>query len=756
MSNDPNQPIRPAQWQQQQSDYVATAPPAPEEVHLADYWALIVAGRKIIYVCLAVALLAGIVISIFTKPTYRARTVLFLDKNQASPFEAEEGGSPRTVAYDPEFLPTQIQLIKGRDVAERVVTQLDLANSGELNAPKKGWWWKEETVEGSAEAEVERIAEKIQEQVEVTPVRGSTVVHVYYTAESPKLAAQVVNAVANSYIDWTLESKFQVINQVNQFTSVQIEQLKAEIDKKARQLQEYGAEKDIISLDASNVTMQNLESVNRDYTAAVADRVAKEARYNEVMTGRPEGIADTASNGLISQLRAEQARLEREYSEKLSLYKPQWPGMIQLKAQIEKSRQHIASEVARVVEKAREEARAEYLTAARREQSLKAVIGGQKKEAQTQNSNSVEYNNLKVEVDTKRALLDVLLKKQAENQILARSRGQRVSNVRVVERAPIPRSKFRPSYKRNLALSLLLGLFAGVAVIFTRDYLDRSVKSAEQVVRFLRLAVLGVIPAVDERGEATAYGYSLRKKKNSAPTSVQSVELIPHRAPRAVISEAYRALRTALLLSQPGGVSSFVITSSLPGEGKTTTAANLGIVLGQLGKRVLIIDADLHKPRMHEVFNISNRVGLVSVLTGTAKPSQAMVQPGMPGVYVLPSGPIPPNPSRLIASETMKNLLVFAKTHFDVVLLDSPPVSPIADALLLGHLTDGIVLTVKAHKTPRNIVARVRDDIMRANVTILGVLLNSFVEKAPGYGTYSYYAAYGQQEAPAEPTAAAT
>jgi capsular exopolysaccharide synthesis family protein len=493
--------------------------------------------------------------------------------------------------------------------------------------------------------------------------------------------------------------------------------------------------------------MQNLESLNRDYAAAVADRVAKEARYYEVQTARPESIADSLSNGLVSQLRSDQAKLERDYAEKLNLFKPEWPAMQQLRAQIEKGRQHLASVVQETVQKARDAARTDYLTAQRREANLKSVMAGQKSEAMALNSNAVEYNNLKTEVDTKRALRDSLMKRQAETEVSSRLRGERISNVRVVDRALAPKTRFRPSYKRNGALGLLAGLAIGIGLAFLIEYLDRSLRSLDQVERSLGLPALGVIPSITQGGSNVySYGYGQLKKgkaKKAAPAAAAvAIELLPHTHPRSTISEAYRAFRTALLLSRAGGLKSLLITSTLPGEGKTTTSVNLSVALAQLGKRVLLVDGDLHKPRIHEVFKVSNRVGLVSVLAESVDPQTLIVPTSIANLFVVTSGPHSPNPSGLLSSPAMRKFLDAATHNFDYVILDAPPVGAVADAIVLGYQVDGAVLCVRGGKTPREAVARVRDRLVRSNVRILGVLINNLEEPGTQYGQY-YYDTYG-------------
>jgi succinoglycan biosynthesis transport protein ExoP len=730
-------------------------PATGQEIHLAEYWDVVVKRRRLIGLCVAIALILGAVISILSRPIYRATTTLDIEKDKASPVDVASG--PVVYGgYDPEFLPTQTRLMKSREVAERVIERLNLAQSPEFNPARKGFLFSTDPAVAGKDL-VSRAALKILEIVEVVPIRGTNLVELSYEASSPKLAAEVANSIADSYIDWNLESKYQVVGQASQFLATQIEQLKSEIDRKEQQLQAYGRSKDIVSADPqANGTLQNLESLNRDYAAAVADRVAKEARYHEVQTARPDTIADTLSNGLISQLRQDQARLERDYAEKLNLFKPEWPAMQQLKAQIDKGHQHLDSVIQETVSKARDVARSDYLTALRREESLKGVLQGQKSDAMTLNTNAVEYTNLKTEVDTKRNMLDTLLKKNAETQVTSRLRGERLSNVRVVDRALPPTKRFRPSYGLNAILSLFLGAALGIGLAFLLEYLDRSLRTAEQVERVLRLPALGIIPAVGAEGGGYGYGYgygirALRGRKNAEGGKADkiAIELLPHEQPRSTIAEAYRAFRASLLLSRAGGIKVIAITSSLPSEGKTSTALNLAVVLSQLGKRVVLVDADLHKPRLHETLRISNRVGLVSILAENIPPTDAIQKTSVPGVFVVTSGPNSPNPSGLLSSDAMKKFIEFVSMNFDYVVIDTPPVSPISDALLLGNLTDGVVLAVKGGKTPREQIIRVRDKLLRSNVKILGVLINNLVENTPGYGKYySYGKAYGTTTKP--------
>ncbi|MHB0971445.1 MAG: GumC family protein [Thermoanaerobaculia bacterium] len=723
------------------------APPEgqPRETHLSEYWAIIVKHRRLIAIAVIASLAVAAALSLFTPSTYRATAVLNVERDQMQAFDLQSGAAQGRY-YDPEFLPTQSRLMRSREVAERVVERLKLLQNPEFTTQQSGMTRGADAASKAAsERRLLGAARAVQGGVSVTPIRGTNLVELSYVSSSPKLAADVANAIAEAYIDWHLESKYLIVGQASRFLTTQIEQLRSEISEKERQLQAYSAKTDIISVDPTqNITLQKLESLNRDYAAAVGDRVAKEARYYEIHNARPDAIADTLSNGLISQLRNEQAKLEREYAEKLNLFKPEWPAMQQLKAQIDKGRQHLNEVIQETVDKARENARSEYLTAQRREGSLKAVLQGQKSEAMVLNTNAVEYNNLKTEVDTKRALLDSMLKRQAETEITSRLRGERVSGIRIVDRALPPGARFRPSHKRNVGMGLIVGLMIGVGVAFLIEYMDRSLTRVDQVEQALHLPALGIIPAVGAASR-TLYGYGSKKRRADDPDANIAIELLPHVRPHAAATEAYRAVRASLLLSRAGGIKSLTVTSSLAGEGKTSTVINLAVVLAQLGKRVLLVDGDLHKPRVHEVFRMSNRTGLVSILAEGVPPSDVIVKTKVNNLFVVPAGPISPNPSGLLSSDAMAKLLDFFGANFDYVLFDSPPVSLVADAQVLGNLTDGVVLCARGGRTPREIVARTRDLLIHSNVRILGVVINRLEEHGGAYGYY-YGERYGYGE----------
>ncbi len=715
-------------------------------IDLRRYLELFLRQWKLVAMTAALVVGAAAVKTYLTPPVYRAAAIISIEREKLALEELGVGDGMFTMR-DPDFIPTQIRMIQGREVIEAVVE----ARSDDPTAGKG------KDAEEAREARVSQGVRAIAAQLEVTAVPGTSLIEVAYRSGSPKDAAEMANAVVDAFVTWSRRSRLEQASQVSKFLASQVEQLKKDVQEKERKLAAFGRSRDIVSMDpGTNVSMQKLETFNRDYASAVAERVNKETRYQQLLALSPETIAD--QDPAVIAARAEKQKLEREYAEKLSVWKPDFPAMKQLKERILKSQTYIESASREAATRERERARVEVESARKREEVIRGVLRSQTSETLGQNLNAVEFSNLRVESAASRTLLETMLKKQAETEVAARMSGMRQPTARIVERATRPEYRFYPSYRQNLQKALVLGLFLGAAFVLLVDFLDRSVRTQDQVEKFLQLPALGVIPAVGSgpgRGYGYGYAYGRKRKAAAAPASGKSnaggglpageetIELIPHTNPRSVITEAYRAFRALLLLSRAGGVKSLVVTSAVPGEGKSTTALNLAITLAQLGRRVILLDADLHKPRLHTILGISNRKGLVSVLAEGVKLEEILQKTIVPNLFFVPAGPMSPNPSGLLASDAMGSMMAEILATFDYVVFDSPPVQPVADALLLGAVTDGVVLTVLGGKTSREVVAKAKTKLQRANVRILGVLINNL---RVGSGSFAGYGGYAKNE----------
>lgn len=678
--------------------------------------------------------------------------------------------------WNMEYYPTQYKLLESRGLAERVVRNLRLSEDPFFNPGGKALppvsSDTPDTGAGAAGAEddfsvVGDLANRLRGGLVVDPVRSTQLVNLTYRSTDPEFAARAVNGFADAFIDWGIQNRSTTAGNASNFLSSQIDTLKKEIQDKGAQLQEVSRTSDIVELDSgSNVIMQRLEALNKSYSDALRVRIEKEARYRQLLTAPDEATAESQSDGLVTDLKRKQLELEREYEISSKTFKKDFPKMIELQAAIEKGRQHLAGVVAEMVEKARKTAYAEFQTALREERALEQEMRSLKADALDENSASVDYHNLSLEVETRRNLLDEVLKAQSETEVTARLQGTKESNVRIVDRALVPGGPSSPNLKQDLSSGLLLGLLCGAGLVLLLEYMDRTVKTSEQVERLLGLPTLAVIPDIADTGSSYggyrtygAYGLAAEKAMKAARgsrrwlekkkgESLSRIELVPHDGPRLAVSEAYRSLRTALLLASARELRVVAVTSAVASEGKSATATNLAVVMAQLGRRVLIVDADLRKPRLHEVFQVSNRVGLVSYLTGGAEFDGIISRTSVPQLFVAPSGPMPPNPSELLASDRMRELVKLARGRFDFVVFDTPPILPVTDAALVGTLVDGVTLCLRAGKVTREEARSCHDRLRMASIKVLGVVLNRHTTSQGSYsgGRYQTYETYGSAD----------
>lgn len=737
------------------------------DFHLQDYLERLRRHWKLIALAVVLAVAGAAVLYLITPKQYRATARIQIERKNLSPLGSGQNPWLENL-WNMEYYPTQYQLLQSRGLAERVVVDLGLANDPRVNPNGRALVQPDEATgepEAVDAAVLGRLAQRVKGGLDVNPVRNTQLVDIAYVSSSPELSARVANGFAEAFIDWGVKTRRSSVGRASSFLASQIESLKNEIQEKEAKLRAYSKESDIVALDQkSNVVLQQLQSFNTDYIEAKARRIEAEARYKELLETPRQEVADRYSDGTVSQLLAEQRQLEREYQTKLQTYKPEWPGMVELRARIDEGEKNLQKVIAEQVEKAKETAYAEYQTALRREKALQDELEQQKSELLDQSSSAVELTNLQVEIATSRDLLDQLLRQQSETEVAARLQNTDESNVRIVDRALVPGGPFRPSLRQNLAMGTGVGLLLGIGLVFLIEYMDRTLKTPEEVERRLRLPNLAVIPDVSGgskaggKGYGYGYGYGtvraakrpglVRKVAGSPGGDLDTVEMVPHEHPRLSVSEAYRALRTALLLSSAEELKTVAITSPGSGEGKTATSTNLAVVMAQLGRRVLLIDADLRKPRLHEVFRVSNRAGLVNILAGGEDPSTLTVATDLQGLHLIPSGPIPPNPSELLSSDRMAELLRKARGRFDFVILDTPPVLAVTDATVIGSISDGVVLCLRAGKVLREDAKACRDRLAMADVRILGSVLNRYSERVGTRRSYhEYYAAYVADDA---------
>ncbi|MEM9291321.1 MAG: polysaccharide biosynthesis tyrosine autokinase [Acidobacteriota bacterium] len=759
--------------------YYAPPPPEPQEPEfdfdLKEYIHKIQGHWRLILVCLILAIAAGTVKFFMTPKEYQARAVLQIERRSSTAILGTN--SPWLENWwNLEYYPTQERLLTSRGLAEKVVRDLrlydDPAFSGTRARPVESG--VEEPTADIDQATVASLANRIRGGLSVSRVRETQLMQLTYRSRSPEIAARLANGFAEAFIDWGIEKRSRTADQASTFLANQAEALRAEIIERERKLQDLSRQADIVDLDPeSSVTLQRLNALNQDWTDAKRQRIENEADYQELLRTPSETVANRISGGEVSELRAGLLRLEEDYSTRLSTFKPEWPEMKELNSRIEAAREHLQSVINENADKAVSAARAEWQAALRQERALEGEIAELKSATMDEKSQSLMFFNLQDEAENQRDLLNELLRRQSETEVTARLQDTRESNVRIVDTALIPGGPFRPSLKRNLTLALLAGLGLGLGLAAMLEFMDRSIKTADELERVTGLPTLAVIPDINK--PSGGYGYSRlyygyggtygsggksgksnkagsgreRRRGERGGEDLARIELLPFSHPRLAVSEAYRSLRTAVLLSTADDLRILSVTSAEAGEGKTATASNLAVVMAQLGRKVLLLDADLRKPRQHQVFGISNRVGLVSYLTGGAPLDNTVFQTSVENLFIGPSGPVPPNPSELLASERMQRFTQELRSRFDLVIIDTPPTLAVTDSTIVGTYADGVVLCCRAGSLQKDAARECRDRLHRAEARILGNVLNahrSGVAGSSSYRKYQYYAAYGAEE----------
>jgi capsular exopolysaccharide synthesis family protein len=731
-----------------------------QEVHLSHYWNVIRKRWKVAVSILTVVMLGTFIASYFSKPLYRAQIQLQIERETPAVTIEDIFG---IAASEQDFLQTQYVLLRSRGLALRVVDDHKLYNDPELYP---------QGVAGKTPQELQQIKESIAggllAGIEVVAVRNTSLVDIYYVGTSPRLAQKIAQAWGESYIQMNISKKLRSVQAASEFLTSQITTIESDLSVARAELQKYTQSRGIINVpsgvegESSDPVMQKLTQLTSDVTAAQTLVYAKEAAYAAAQRTSPE--ASAASDPAAQRLNEELSKLQREYSDKLAVMKEGHPEMQRLAQQIQQTRSARNRAVELAHAKIVQEARAELSAANAQLASVRSAYAQQRGAAQQLNVDSARAVDLRTNVEAKQNLLVSLQKQLSETQVAARLTGGGSSNIHLTENASLPGGRFNLSMRRNLQNAFPLGLILGFAAIFFLEYMDRSIKTPEELERVTTFASLGVIPSTASMSSSRQYGYGAgygrstpRLRTTEATDKNAGVELIPHTDARSPVSEAYRALRTSLLLASANSPKVIVITSSFAREGKTTTSVNLATVLSQMGKPVLLVDADLRRPRLQKVFTGKMNLGLVNYLAANIPLDDIIQGTDVPNLSVVLSGPIPPNPSELLASDRMKHLIGEVRGKFAYVIFDSPPVLAVTDAIVLATGADGVVLCVHGGQTPREHVQRSAERLRQANIPVLGAILNNLDLSQYGY-TYrkSYYDYYqsddGDEREPARTT----
>jgi len=570
------------------------------------------------------------------------------------------------------------------------------------------------------------------DRLQIAPVQRTRLVKIAFSTPDPDLAARVANMHARAYLEQGIERRSHANEEARNFLQGKLAELKDRVEKSEAALNRYRRDRGIISLDnRENIVVDRLAALNKRLTEAEADRIGLEAQTRLIRKNEYEALPAVIDNRLIQTLKGDLARLAGERADLATQLKPGEPALDQLQAKVQQTRRRLQQEIQRTVAGIK----SAYIATKQKEDELRAKMEQQKTAALSLKDASVDYAILAREVDTNRQLYDSVLQRLKEMEVVT---ALRASNVSVIDQAVAPLQPSRPRKGLSLLFSAVLGLVGGVGLAFFVEYLNNTLRTSQEVERYLHLPSLGMIPD---------FVHSARHGSSSPEPASPDVQLLNGSAaqagfvlahdPFSITTEAYRILRTTLLVAQAETPpKTLLFTSGMHGEGKTVTAVNTAAVLAQIGVRVLLIDADLRCSACHTVLGVENKSGLAEVLAGRWDPSDVIRPTVSEHLFVLSSGSVPSNPAELVGSKQMRAILAALQEQYDYILIDSPPVMLASDAMLLATMVDGVVLVANAQRTPKQVVREARTRLTCAQAKILGVVLNQLNIR---HREYAYY-----------------
>src|SRR6202046_3376540 len=710
----------------------------PREPHLLDYIIILRKHQWLILTFLLTVVTVVTIASFKMKPVYLAAARVEVDKESQNMMPFPDSNSYDEFMDMENYLETQTKILQSETLALQTIKSLDLTRYPEFGGGPSATAWSHSGPAPQRPA----ILGAFLGRLTVKRVPNSRLIEVTFEAQDPQLAAQIVNTHLQNFVEQNFRSKYDATMQASNWLASELEELRIKVEKSENARIAYQRANQTWQIDEKqDITTSKLADLSKAVTEAQTDVAQKEALYRMAVSGNVDAMPAAHGSEVLTELLKRKSDIDQQYAEALSQYGPNFPKVLRIAAQ----QKEVDDNLTRARKTLIESVQQEFNTARSHVELLQETLDKQRAEANDQAEKLIQYHILQHDAESNRLLYDGLLQKLKEATITV---GLRSSNIRVVDPALAPGGPSRPQKARNILLAFLIGLVGGVGLALFREYLDNTVKSPDDIEALTGLPSLAVVPAMP--GLNAQQGRLARKAGEGTPASTAGrIELLSYVQPKSQISEAFRALRTSLLLSQaehPPQV--ILVTSALPREGKTTAAVNLAVTLAQLGDRTLLMDSDLRKPGVRRALNLTlgKDIGLSSYLAGVSSLDEATIQhPTITNLSALTTGPVPPSPADLLSSHRMREAIAELRRRFKFIVIDSPPVMAATDAVILSALTDGVLLVVRSGTTPKEAFTRTRDLLAAVKCRLLGVVLNAVDSSAPDYYySYRYYPyAYG-------------
>jgi polysaccharide biosynthesis transport protein len=695
------------------------------------YWRAIVRRRWLLVPFFVATVLVTALVTLRQTKIYDATCTIVIDLSAPKVLDTEvkdvvETGSGG-VWFSREYYETQYKVILSRAVAQRVADKLQLgSNPAFLGLDEV----KDPALRERLRLRADPVA-ILQKSLKVEPIRDSRIVRIRFESRDPEMAALLANAVAEAYIAENLAVKTSTTQSASEWLEQQLADLEVKLAKSGKELFDFKKQHDIVATsweDRQGMVSQRLTAINDALTKASVQRAQLEARNEAIgrlladLDGRldeeAESVEPVATSQAIQQLKVRYLEARSECADLKLRYLEHHPKLEACETKASLARSSLQGEIrARLLA-----ARREYQEAVKTQQNLRALLNDTKSDAFALNQYEREYVELKRAHDNNQRIYDVLIKRLKDAGVTGMLQA---SNVRILDRARPGSTPVRPNVGQNLLLAIVFGLLGGVALAFAAEYLDTSITSQQQIEERLGLTFLGIIPSIEKNSDGTPQ------------------DLVVHARPQSVAAECLRAIRTNLLFMSPDKpLRTILVTSSGPQEGKTTTAVTLAEVMADSGNRVLLLDADMRRPRLHRVFDVTNAEGLSSLILGEGSLDSIVKSTLVPNLFVLPCGPIPPNPAELLHTEAFGTLLADLAKRFDRVIIDSPPVSVVSDAVVMSTRVDGTLMVLKAGLTSREVARQAVRSLRDVKARVFGAVLNDLDLEDQKYGQFRHYHYY--------------